>query len=239
MLRLENGIIAQGDFRLTGSFALEPAQFVGVIGASGSGKSTLLGALSGVHSLSGGTLRWKDSVLNDLPPSRRPIGILFQDGNLFPHLPVSGTLALALNPKGRLDAAGQAAVEAALDRVGLAGYGQRRPGALSGGQQARASLARVLLQAPDVMLLDEPFGALGPALKEEMLALVKEIAVDEGALTLLVSHEPTEVRALCDQIIWTAVGRVHGPSPTEDLFSAPPAPLRDYLGMQGNEKGRA
>ena len=159
------------------------------------------------------------------------MSMLFQDGNLFPHLSVARNLSLALRPDGgRLDAAQLGALGRALARVGLEGMEDRRPGQLSGGQQARAALARVLLQDRPVMLLDEPFAALGPALKAEMLALVGEVAESLGALVLMVSHEPQDARVFAGHCVLVAEGRAEPPVETEALFADPPPALRAYLG---------
>ncbi len=164
------------------------------------------------------------------PPAERPISILFQDNNLFPHLTAADNVALGLRPDLKLDAAGRARVEAALERVGLAGLGHRKPGQLSGGQAARVALARALLRSKPLMLLDEPFGALGPALRAEMLALVAELADETGATLLIVSHEPDDARAIASHVILVADGRALPPVATDEIFAHPPAALAAYLG---------
>lgn len=229
MLTLEQMRVEQGEFSLSADLSLAPDARVAVIGASGSGKSTLLGAVAGVVPLTSGRIVWKGSDITDAAPADRPVSILFQDGNLFAHLSVEKTLALTLDPKGRVDRQGAARIAQALDRVGLEGLGPRKPGRLSGGQQARAALARVVLQARPVMLLDEAFGGLGPALKSDMLKLVREIAEEIGSLVLMVSHEPEDALALADQALWIADGRLNGPVDTETLLSEPPAALRGYF----------
>ncbi|NVK58649.1 MAG: ATP-binding cassette domain-containing protein, partial [Rhodobacteraceae bacterium] len=123
-----------------------------------------------------------------------------------------------------------AAVGEALERVGLAGLGGRRPGALSGGQQSRAALARVLLQKRPVIALDEPFAALGPALKVEMLELVRTVAAELGALVLLVSHDPQDAQRFAEEVVLVAEGVAHPPVETTALFNDPPEALRRYLG---------
>ncbi len=121
-------------------------------------------------------------------------------------------------------------MERALGRVGLAGFGGRRPAQLSGGQQGRVALARALLQDKPLLLLDEPFSALGPALRSGMLDLVKEIAAETGATVLLVSHEPADARRIADDILLVAEGRAAAPVPTQEILAAPPPALRAYLG---------
>jgi thiamine transport system ATP-binding protein len=121
-------------------------------------------------------------------------------------------------------------VQDALARVGLEGLDTRRPAELSGGQQSRVALARTLIRARPLLLLDEPFAALGPALKAEMLALVARIAEETGATLLMVSHDVTDARAICDQTVLVAEGVAHAPRATGPLLDDPPPGLRAYLG---------
>jgi thiamine transport system ATP-binding protein len=165
-----------------------------------------------------------------MAPGARPLTILFQDQNLFPHLTVRQNLALGLSPRGAVDAGAGARIAAVLDRVGLAGMGGRRPAELSGGQQGRAALARALLRARPLLLLDEPFAALGPALKAEMLDLVAEVAGDTGATVLMVTHDPADARRFAGQTVLVADGIAAPPMATGALFADPPAALRGYLG---------
>ena len=129
----------------------------------------------------------------------------------------------------RLTNAERERVAQSLDRVGLAGMGNRKPAALSGGQQSRVALARVLLRDKPLMLLDEPFAALGPGLKAEMLDLVAEIARDRGATVLMVTHDPKDAERLARQTILVAEGVAHAPQDTADLLANPPDSLLVYL----------
>ncbi|EPX86775.1 Thiamin ABC transporter, ATPase component / Thiamine transport ATP-binding protein thiQ [Salipiger mucosus DSM 16094] len=220
-----------GDFALDADLALAPGRRVAVIGPSGAGKSTLLDAIAGFRRPARGRILWGGQDVTEAPPDRRPVASLFQENNLFPHLDLVRNLGLALRPDGarpRREAVAQ--VEAALARVGLAGLGGRRPGALSGGQQGRAALARVLLQRRPIMALDEPFSALGPALKAEMLEIVRDVAQELGALTLLVTHDPEDARRFAEEVVFVADGLAHPPVMTEALFADPPEALRAYLG---------
>ncbi len=175
-------------------------------------------------------LRQAAEDLADLSPGKRPLSILFQDQNLFPHLTVNQNLGLGLRPDLRLTDADRSAVAAALARVSLSGLGERKPGALSGGQQSRVALARTLLQARPLLLLDEPFAALGPALRAEMLDLVQEVAVEGNLTVLMISHDPSDARRIASHTILVAEGLAHPPRPTADLFADPPPVLRAYLG---------
>ncbi len=230
MLQLDRVMLEQDGFRLTADWSVEQGRRVAVIGPSGAGKSTLLGAIAGFLAPVSGRVCWDGRDLAGVPPGQRPVSILFQDQNLFPHLTVARNLGLGLRPDLRLGADDVARVDAALERVGLAGMGGRKPGQLSGGQVSRAALARALLRARPVLLLDEPFAALGPALKGEMLELVAEVAAETGAAVLMVTHEPGDARSFAEEVVLVAEGVAAPPCPTADLFADPPEALREYLG---------
>ncbi len=230
MLTLEALVLRQTGFELRADWSVAAGAKLAVIGPSGAGKSSLLNAIAGFLDPAEGRILWQGRDLGPLPPGARPISILFQDQNLFPHLTLAENLGLGLSPRLRLTADQQAQVGQALDRVGLAGLGQRKPGALSGGQQGRAALARALLRARPILLLDEPFAALGPALKAEMLDLVAEIAGQTGATVLMVTHDPADALRLADSTVLVADGVAAAPMATARLFADPPAALRAYLG---------
>ncbi len=221
--------IEQDGFRLAAALAVPQGARVAVMGPSGAGKSTLLGALAGFVPLAG-WVRWQGVRIDGLPPAQRPLSLLFQDHNLLPHLTVFQNVALGLRPDLRLDAGQRGQVEAALAAVGLEGVGARRPGQVSGGQIGRAGLARVLLRARPLILLDEPFAALGPALKRQMLDLVGQIATQNGATLLMVTHDPADARHLCDSVIVVADGIAAPPAATAPLLDNPPPALAAYLG---------
>lgn len=230
MLRFDQVVLAQDSFRLTADWSLPPGARVAVIGPSGAGKSTLLSAVAGFFAPAAGQILWEGRDLTPLAPAERPVTILFQDQNLFPHLTLDQNLGLGLRPDLRLTAEHRAQIGAVLERVGLAGMGGRKPAQLSGGQIGRASLARALLRARPILLLDEPFAALGPALKGEMLSLVAKVAEETGALVMMVTHDPADARAFSDLTILVAEGMAQAPAQTAALFADPPPALRAYLG---------
>ncbi|PTX00394.1 ATP-binding cassette domain-containing protein [Pararhodobacter aggregans] len=230
MLTLEGAEIAQGGFRLTAELSVPEGARVAVMGPSGAGKSTLLGAIAGFLPLTRGRILWQGQRIDTLAPAARPLSILFQDHNLFPHLSLFDNVALGLDPSLRLDPAQRQAVLTALDETGLSGLEDRKPAQLSGGQIGRAGLARVLLRARPLILLDEPFAALGPALKRQMLALVGRIAGETGATLLMITHDPEDARLLSDQILVVAEGQASPPAPTGALLEDPPPALAAYLG---------
>ena len=230
MLKLEGVTFDNGGFRVSADLAVDPGARIAVMGPSGAGKSTLLGGIGGFHDLVAGRILWDGRDIGTLPPGRRPCATLFQDGNLFPHLTIDRNVGLGIDPGLRLDAQDRARVAQALSRVGLEGMGDRRPAQLSGGQQSRAALARVLVQGRPLLLLDEPFSALGPALKEEMLDLVAALASETGATLLMVTHDPTDAARIADAVIVVADGETAAPVATQGLLADPPEALRAYLG---------
>ncbi|SEP99674.1 ATP-binding cassette domain-containing protein [Thalassovita taeanensis] len=230
MLTLEQLRITQGDFSLTADFSVPQGARLALIGPSGAGKSTLLNLIAGYLEPTAGRVLWQGRDITGQPPGQRPVSMLFQDNNHFPHLSVAQNIGLGLRPDLRLSAAQHEQVAQALSRVGLDGLGGRKPGTLSGGQQSRAALARVLVQRRALVLLDEPFSALGPALKAEMLDLVAALVTETGATLLMVSHDPDDARRIAPLASVVADGTVSAPMDTETLLATPPAALRAYLG---------
>lgn len=234
MLTFERFAIEQGDFRLTADWCVPAAARVALLGPSGSGKSTLLLALAGFLPAAAGRILWQGHDIGALEPGDRPVSILFQDQNLFPHLTLAQNIGLALSPTLRLGPDQHRAVSEAMGHVGLAGLETRKPGQVSGGQAGRAALARVLLRAKPILLLDEPFSALGPGLKTEMLELVAKVATDTGALVLMVTHDPQDARHFAPLTALVDGGLVQPPVATDALFTNPPEVLRRYLGPSPN-----
>ena len=229
MLHLNNLRVSTDDFRLTANWTIPQGLRVAIVGPSGAGKSTLLQAIAGFLPVTG-TVNWQDQNLTALPPGDRPISILFQDQNLFPHLTIARNIALGMSPTLHLTPAQWAQVERVLERVGLSGLGIRKPAQLSGGQIGRAALARALLRARPLLLLDEPFAALGPALKADMLALVDEVVAETKATLLMVTHDPNDARTHADLVVFVDNGVAQHPVPTDEIFANPSAALQAYLG---------
>lgn len=219
----------QGDFPVSADLQIEAGKVTAVIGPSGAGKSTFLGGIAGFYPQKGGRLLWKDVDITHLRPDQRPVSILFQDNNLFPHLTVLQNVALALSPRLKVSAANAERVEQMLSRVGLEGLSKRKPAALSGGQQSRVALARALLQDREIMLMDEPFSALGPALKAEMLDLSVELAQTAGRTVVMVTHDPADAARVADAIIGVS-DVAWPPIETAKFLNDPPKPFKDYLG---------
>ncbi|OQP86927.1 thiamine ABC transporter, ATP-binding protein [Rhizobium rhizosphaerae] len=203
------------------SFDLTIAQggITAVLGASGSGKSTLLNLIAGFETPDQGSVALMGQPMAAVPPAGRPVSVIFQDNNLFAHLDVATNIGLGIDPGLRLSQADGTRVEAALARVGLSGFGQRRPPSLSGGERQRVALARALVQTRPILLLDEPFAALDPGLRAGMAGLIAALKVELGLTVLLVTHHPEDVRRLADQVLFLEEGRIllHVP---RDVFLA-------------------
>ena len=230
MLRLHDVTLELESFRLRADAGFAPGRITALMGASGSGKSTLLSAIAGFVPPAAGRITIDGTEVGDMAPGARPLSILFQDQNLFPHLDIARNVGLGLRPDLRLDIEQEAARDAVLERVGLAGLGHRLPRDLSGGQQSRAALARALLRGRPWLLLDEPFSALGPALRAEMLDLVAETASAQTLSVLIVSHDPSDARRIARNTAVISDGRLDPPRPTKALFDDPTPALRAYLG---------
>ncbi|WP_235912944.1 thiamine ABC transporter ATP-binding protein [Oceanomicrobium pacificus] len=224
-LRLRNG-----SFELTADFSVPQGASVAVMGPSGGGKSSLLAGLAGFLPAVAGRVCLNGAPLDGVPPGDRPMTLLFQEHNLFPHLTVAQNAGLGLRPDLKLSSEDKARRDAALDEVGLSGLGARYPSDLSGGQRSRAALARALLRDRPLLMLDEPFAALGPALRADMLDLVARIRAEQGATLLMVTHHPADARRIAPLTIFVDEGRAHAPVETEVLLADPPPALKRYLG---------
>lgn len=230
MLTLESLTLRQGSFTMTADWSVQTGERIALIGPSGAGKSTLLMAIAGFLQPASGRILWQGRDLASVDPGARPSTILFQDQNLFPHLTLTQNLGLGVQPTLRLTTAQNEQIAQVLDRVGLAGMGNRKPAALSGGQQGRAALARALLRARPMLLLDEPFAALGPAMKSEMLDLLEEVAAATKATVLMVTHDPLDAKRFAHRTVLVSDGAAAPPVSTVQLFADPPQALQDYLG---------
>ena len=230
MIEVQDIVVQRGGFRLSATLHVPSGQLCAVIGPSGGGKSSLLEAIAGFLPVESGTIRVGGEAVEYLPPADRPVSLLFQEHNLFPHLTVAQNVGLGVRSSLRLSATERMQVTAALEEVDLAGMEQRLPEALSGGQRQRVALARALLRDKPVLLLDEPFAALGPALREEMLTLVREKVLARGAAVLMVTHQPSEAEDAADLTALCVSGRIDGARASVEVFADPGPALAAYLG---------
>lgn len=186
------------------------AQRVAIIGESGAGKSTLLNLIAGFELPAQGEIWLNGENHTRTLPSDRPVSMLFQENNLFPHLTVSDNLALGLKPALKLTALEREQIEQVANAVGLSDYLARLPNTLSGGQKQRVALARCLLRDKPILLLDEPFSALDPQLRIEMMHLIDKLCQAKQLTLLLVTHQPAELQGKVDNIIEIENGRISG-----------------------------
>lgn len=227
MLKLEAVRSRRGAFELSADCEVRGPGVTAVIGPSGGGKSTLLSLVAGFDVPDAGRILWEGRDITGLAPGARPVAMLFQDNNLFPHLDLVTNVALGVAPVARPGADSLEKAREALAAVGLEGMERRKPGEVSGGQQSRAALARVLLTQRPVVLMDEAFSALGPALRREMLDLIPELLPQ--ATVLMVTHDPEDAERVARDVIFVEGGTVAAPVPLRRFFDAPTDAVRRYL----------
>lgn len=210
---------------------VHPGEVVSLIGPSGSGKSTLLGLVCGFLVPDSGQVLLDGTAIEKLAVPSRPVSIVFQQHNLFPHLDLFTNVALGLDPSLRLTHDQTSEVSAALERLGLDQLQQRKPGELSGGQRQRVALARVLVRKRKILLLDEAFAALGPALREELIGLVRNLVSENKMVALLVSHQPRDALIASARTAFVSEGRIVALEDTVTLLEQSRlAEVRNYLG---------
>ena len=181
---------------------------VAIIGASGAGKSTLLNLIAGFESADLGEIWLNGENHTRSEPHLRPVSMLFQENNLFPHLSVVQNIGLGIKPNLKLSVAEQDRVQQAASAVGLSEFLSRKPTALSGGQKQRVAIARCLLRDKPILLLDEPFSALDPALRSEMLNLIDQLCDEKKLTLLLVTHQPSELTGRIERVIRVENGKI-------------------------------
>jgi spermidine/putrescine transport system ATP-binding protein len=203
------------------SLQAEPGEFLTLLGPSGCGKTTLLRLLAGFEEPDAGTISISGRDMVGLPPYRRPVNTVFQHYALFPHLTVAGNVAFGLESQGRPRGEIAERVGRVLDLVRLAGLGERRIGQLSGGQKQRVALARALVLEPEVLLLDEPMGALDLKLRRQMQAEVKKLHEGVGATFVFVTHDQEEALVMSDRIAVMNRGRIEQVGRPDELYEHP------------------
>ena len=231
MIRLEDVQFRYDDYTADFDFEIARGEFVAVIGPSGSGKSTLLSLIAGFDRPQSGRILLAGADMTQAPPSARPVTMVFQDHNTFAHLDLWTNVALGISPSLKLSAAEKLEVDEALARTGLAALARRKPGEVSGGERQRVAIARALLRDEPILLLDEPFAALGPALQREMLDLVKELQAEKAYTVMLVSHNPEDALYAASRTAFLSNGRIIAFEPTRQLLQRRDLPeIESYIG---------
>ncbi|WP_284278115.1 thiamine ABC transporter ATP-binding protein [Mesorhizobium huakuii] len=239
-VRLEKVSFSYGEAPLTFDVAFAAAEITAIMGPSGSGKSTLLNLVAGFETPQSGRVLIGGADVGADPPSARPVSMVFQENNLFGHLSVEQNVGLGRSASLRLTEADRIAIAEALERTGLSGKERRLPRELSGGERQRVALARVLVRDRPVLLLDEPFASLGPALRDDMLDLVAGVHAERGMTVLFVTHQPEDARRIGQNLVFLNNGTVAATGSADDFFAgAGPEAFRRYIGASaGNAVSR-
>ena len=231
MIRLDHVSFRYEDMAMDFDATFPAGSFTAVIGPSGSGKSTLLNLIAGFETPNQGRVLIGEKDVTALPPDQRPVSMMFQDNNVFAHLDLWQNVALGISPSLKLDIGQRKRVDAALSEVGLASLTKRKPGEVSGGERQRVAIARALVRDRPVLLLDEPFAALGPALRRDMLDLVRAMQQAKVLTILMVTHQPEDAQYAASHTAYLEAGRIVALRPTRELFAAEDLPgLAAYLG---------
>ncbi|MDY0921444.1 MULTISPECIES: thiamine ABC transporter ATP-binding protein ThiQ [unclassified Leclercia] len=201
------------------TLSVRQGELIAVLGPSGAGKSTLLNLVAGFLQPANGQITIEGRDHTHTPPAERPVSMLFQENNLFTHLTVRQNIGLGMHPGLRLNAGQQQKLSDIAAQMGIGDLLERLPGELSGGQRQRVALARCLVREQPILLLDEPFSALDPALRQEMLLLVKEVCERQNLTMLMVSHSVEDALKIAHRSVVIADGRIAWDGDTEQLVS--------------------
>ena len=232
-VRLDKTAFSYGEAPLCFDVEFAAAAITAVMGPSGSGKSTLLNLIAGFETPKAGRVLIGGKDVTAYPPAARPVSMVFQENNLFAHLSVEQNVGLGRSPALKLGEADRRAVREALSRTGLAGKEKRLPRELSGGERQRVALARVLVRERPVLLLDEPFASLGPALREDMLDLVAGLQAERAMTVLFVTHQPEDARRIAQAMVFLENGTVAATGLAEDFFNGSgPEVFKRYIGSE-------
>lgn len=201
------------------SLSVRQEEMIAVLGPSGAGKSTLLNLIAGFLQPASGSIVIENRDHTRTPPARRPVSMLFQENNLFMHLTVWQNIALGMDPGLKLNDGQRQKLELIAAQMGITAFIDRLPEALSGGQRQRVALARCLVREQPILLLDEPFSALDPALRQEMLTLVQDVCQRQQLTMLMVSHSIEDAARIAPRSVVIAEGRIAWDGGTEELLS--------------------
>lgn len=203
------------------NLSMPKGEFLTMLGPSGSGKTTCLMMLAGFETATHGEIRLAGRPINNIPPHKRGIGMVFQNYALFPHMTVAENLAFPLEVRGIGRSDREAKVKRALEMVQMDAFGGRRPAQLSGGQQQRIALARALVFEPELVLMDEPLGALDKQLREHMQFEIKHLHDRLGITVVYVTHDQSEALTMSDRVAVFNDGRIQQLAPPDELYERP------------------
>ena len=214
------------------SLSIAPGEIVSLLGPSGCGKTTTLRMIAGLDQPDAGRIAIGGRPMNDMPPWKRNVGMVFQSYALFPHMTVAENVAFGLTMRRLAPAEIRGHVEAAMRLVRLDGLGERRPSQLSGGQRQRVALARAIVTKPTVLLLDEPLAALDKKLREEMQVEIKQLQRQVGITTVFVTHDQGEALTLSDRVVVMDGGRVAQIGTPTEVYERPGTRfVSDFIGL--------
>ena len=221
------------------NLSMPKGEFLTMLGPSGSGKTTCLMMLAGFETATHGEIRLAGRPINQVPPHLRGIGMVFQNYALFPHLTVGENLSFPLEVRGMGKAEREAKVRRALDMVQMGQFGARRPAQLSGGQQQRIALARALVFDPELVLMDEPLGALDKQLREHMQFEIKHLHETLGITVVYVTHDQSEALTMSDRVAVFNDGRIQQLAPPDELYERPQNSfVAQFIGENNKLPGR-
>lgn len=218
---------------------IERGEFVTMLGPSGSGKTTCLMMLAGFETATHGQILLDGVSINNIPPHKRGIGMVFQNYALFPHMTVAENLSFPLEVRSMSKSDRKDKVQRALDMVRMGEFGGRRPAQLSGGQQQRIAVARALVFDPELVLMDEPLGALDKQLREEMQYEIKRIHENLGVTVVYVTHDQSEALTMSDRIAVFDDGRIQQLATPSVLYEKPETSfVAQFIGENNKFTGR-
>jgi putative spermidine/putrescine transport system ATP-binding protein len=203
------------------NLSIPKGEFLTMLGPSGSGKTTCLMMLAGFETATHGDIRLDGRPINHIPPHKRGIGMVFQNYALFPHMTIAENLSFPLEVRGMGKSEREGKIRRALDMVEMGAFGGRRPAQLSGGQQQRVALARALVFEPELVLMDEPLGALDKQLREKMQFEITHLAHNLGITTVYVTHDQTEALTMSDRVAVFNDGKIQQIAPPDELYESP------------------
>jgi spermidine/putrescine transport system ATP-binding protein len=221
------------------SFSVPPGSFFSILGPSGCGKTTIMRMIAGFLDPTSGDIRIKGETVLDTPPNKRPVNMVFQHLALFPMMTIAENIGYGLRRQGMARDRIARKVDEALDRIGLPGIGARKVDELSGGQKQRVAIARCMVLEPDVLLLDEPLGALDLKLREHMKIELKALQAAFDTTFVYITHDQSEALVMSDQIAVMNTGRFEQVGTGQDLYYRPDTPfVAGFIGEANRWKGR-